>query len=93
MRVITTLFSIESRLLTEGDLKVGAVCNAIPTTVREVISTYREWQGVHEGANRIELLESRIRGPKARRSKKAVHLSLSIYVNEATCGDCSKVKE
>jgi len=81
MRVITTFFSIESRLLTQPNLKVGAVCNSIPTTVRDVISSYREWQGVHEGANRIELIEPSARPPKAKRRNQCVNVSLTIQLD------------
>jgi len=78
MKVFTTTFSIESRSLTQGNLKVGAVCNSIPTTVRDMISAYREWHGMQEGANRLELLDPAFRRPRGKRTHAGVNLSLTI---------------
>jgi len=81
MRVITTFFSLESRLLTQRNLKVGAICNSIPAPIREVITTYREWQGAHEGANRIQLIEPSAPMPKATRRNQRVNVSLTLHLD------------
>lgn len=52
MRVITEVFSIESEQLVLG----GATNNLTPAIVKDAITAYREWLGMHEGENRIALL-------------------------------------
>jgi hypothetical protein len=84
MRLVTTYFSIQSRCLTEGNLKIGAICDSIPTTVREVISTYREWHGTHESECRIELLDPAALAPKFKRSHQDAQVSLRIYMDAET---------
>jgi len=49
MRVITEVFSIESEQLVLG----GATNNLTPAIVKDAITAYREWLGMHEGENRI----------------------------------------
>jgi hypothetical protein len=60
MRVITYFFSIESRRLALGHPVDGALDDSTPTTVKDVINNYREWLGMHEGENRIALMDRSI---------------------------------
>ncbi len=57
MRVVTYFFSLESQRLALGHPVAGASEDSTPTTVKDMINTYREWLGMHEGESRIALLD------------------------------------
>jgi hypothetical protein len=72
MRVITTFFSIESLRLILDHHVDGAPNDSTPATARGAINAHREWMGMHEGENRVALLEKSI--PRRRPTHRKVHL-------------------
>jgi hypothetical protein len=77
MRVITEFFTIESRRLVLDDPVDFVTNDSIPVTVKDVISAHREWLGMHEGENRVALLEKSIpsRRPRHKKSNLKVFFS------------------
>jgi hypothetical protein len=74
MRVITTFFSIESQRLVLDHHVDGAQNDSTPATAKDVINAYREWLGMHEGENRVALLERSI--PRRRTPCRNAHLKI-----------------
>jgi hypothetical protein len=57
MRAVTYFFSLESQRLALGHAVAGASDDSTPATAKDVINTYREWLGMHEGESRIALFD------------------------------------
>ena len=74
MRVITTFFSIESLRLVLDHHVDCAPNDSTPATAKDAINAYREWLGMHEGENRVALLEKSI--PRRRPKHRKVHLKV-----------------
>lgn len=62
MRVITELFAIEHEQLAVFHSVDGVLNESTLHTVRNVITSFREWLGMHEGTTRIALSEKSIEG-------------------------------
>jgi hypothetical protein len=74
MRVTTTFFSIESQRLVLDHHVDGAQNDSTAATAKDVINAHREWLGIHEGKNRVALLEKSI--PRRRPTHTKVHLKV-----------------
>jgi hypothetical protein len=75
MRVITTFFSIESLQPAFDDRPFDESVNDLtPETVKDALNASRKWLGMHEGENRVVLLEKWI--PRRRTTARKVHLNV-----------------
>lgn len=84
MRVITAFFCIES-LRPVLDHPVDCAPNdSTPAEVRDAMNAHRDWLGLHEGENRVALLEKSIphRRPTNGKTSVKVFFSTILIVNE-----------
>ena len=57
MRVITSFFSIESLQSVLGHPIEGELDDSAPAIVKDAVNAHRDWLGLQEGENRIEVME------------------------------------